>query len=194
MAELLELLPQRRPVGSIICSYNILLMLQLAHNVLRLIMHGRSHGRAFATHALRGVRERTHAFANISNVLTRTPKVHGVAALEILRFKRGTYSTVASSATNASARRRRLSVSASTTRSASRLNSAAPYKTHACPPIRRERTPCSRITKRTLCIGLGIKSASKGQIRRPQAAALQPSFGGTQAVPVRPLRAHEGNW
>src|SRR3990172_612706 len=78
-----------------------------------------------------------------------------------------------------SARRKRvmLSASASRTRSVSRLNSAAPYNTHACPPINRARTRCAWIEERTLRIGFGINRTSQNQERLPQFLALQPSFG-----------------
>jgi hypothetical protein len=42
-------------------------------------------------------------------------------------------------------------------KSASRLNYAAPYNTHAWPPINKARTRCFRIEERTLSIGFGIK-------------------------------------
>src|SRR5207244_3902512 len=76
-------------------------------------------------------------------------------------------------------------------RSTSRLNSAAPYDTHACPPMSSARTRCARIEERTLSIGLGIKRASQRQERRPKFAALAPSFGRRQAEPLRPLRSYD---
>jgi hypothetical protein len=42
----------------------------------------------------------------------------------------------------------------------SRLNSAAPYSTHAWPPISRLLTRCERNVERTLRIGLGVKRAT----------------------------------
>ncbi len=94
---------------------------------------------------------------------------------------------------SASARRYRfrLFASARMTRSVSRLNSAAPYNTHACPPISRARTRCSRIEERTLRIGFGIKRTSQNQERLPESLALHPTFGRTQRVPLCPLRTHQ---
>ena len=49
----------------------------------------------------------------------------------------------------------------------SRLNSAAPYNTQACPPINRARTSQFRKVERTLRIGFGVKSTSLGKILGP---------------------------
>src|SRR5215813_14833843 len=76
-------------------------------------------------------------------------------------------------------------------RSRSRLNSAAPYDTHACPPMSRARTRCARIEERTLSIGLGIKRASEREEGGPEFGVLAPSFGGCQAIPIGPLWPHE---
>jgi len=76
-------------------------------------------------------------------------------------------------------------------RSRSRLNSAAPYDTHAWPPMSSALTRCARIEERTLSIGLGIKRAPQRQERCPKFAALAPSFGRRQAKPLGPLRPDE---
>ena len=83
--------------------------------------------------------------------------------------------------------RRRFSGSARIARSASRLNSAAPYRMHAWPPMSRLCTPCVRIVERTLRIGLGIKRTSQGQIGRPQTLALHPPLDRSQPIPCGPL-------
>src|SRR5690606_14627221 len=79
--------------------------------------------------------------------------------------------------------RPRFSGEARTAKSASRLNSAAPYSTQAWPPIRRARTPCVRIVERTLGIGLGLKAASKQVEGFPQAHALGPPLLRAYQVP-----------
>ncbi len=72
--------------------------------------------------------------------------------------------------------------------STSRLNSAAPYNTHAWPPINRWSTRCFRIVERALRIGLGIKRASHGYEVVPEPGALVPALRGRQQIPVDPLR------
>lgn len=62
MPELLELLPQGRPVGAILGSFNVLLVLQLALDVVPLTTHRRSNGRTFATHGLCRFRVGTGTF------------------------------------------------------------------------------------------------------------------------------------
>jgi len=84
-------------------------------------------------------------------------------------------------------RRTRLRGSARIARSMSRLNSAAPYNTHAWPPMRRARTRCSWIEERTLRIGLGIKRSSQHQVGMPQFFRFAPAPCRSQAVPFCPL-------
>ena len=69
----------------------------------------------------------------------------------------------------------------------SRLNSAAPYNTQACPPMSRDRTWWFQKVERPVWIGFGIKGASQGQELLAQALALAPALGGSHLVPVEPF-------
>src|SRR5256885_15287616 len=76
-------------------------------------------------------------------------------------------------------------------RSVSRLNSAAPYNTHAWPPMSRHRTPFVRIEERTLRIGFGIKGTTQRQVRLPQSRAGVPALLRRHQVPFEPLAGPE---
>jgi hypothetical protein len=69
----------------------------------------------------------------------------------------------------------------------SRLNWAAPYNTHAWPPISRNRTRRVVRVERTLRIGLGIKGASHDQIEFPQLHRLAPAFLRREHLPGMPF-------
>jgi hypothetical protein len=73
-------------------------------------------------------------------------------------------------------------------KSVSRLNSAAPYNTHACPPMRSARARCAAIEERTVRIGFGIKRSSERQERQPQSFGFAPPLARGEAVPCRPFR------
>lgn len=76
-------------------------------------------------------------------------------------------------------------------RSVSRLNSAAPYNTQACPPISKHWTWCFWIEERTLRIGFGIKGASKCKIGLPETRGLRPALGRGEPVPLGPFLTHQ---
>lgn len=54
------------------------------------------------------------------------------------------------------------------------------------------RGPRACNVKRALVIGEGIKRASQGHVRLPQASTFEPPVGGAQRVPRHPLWAHSG--
>src|SRR5262245_26980984 len=85
----------------------------------------------------------------------------------------------------------RFAESATRTISVSRLNSAAPYNTHAWPPIRRYCTRWVVRVERTLRIGFGVKGPSHGQIVFPQLLRLAPAFLWRQLVPLLPFAVTE---
>src|ERR1043166_8080229 len=87
--------------------------------------------------------------------------------------------------------RSRFAESARIKRSVSRLNSAAPYNTHAWPPISRAWTRRAAIVERTLCIRLGIKGTSDLQVVCPQLTALLPPFERGEPIPIRPLASND---
>ena len=99
----------------------------------------------------------------------------------------GTAITPACRSASAVRSRARLAVSARIAKSVSRLNSAAPYNTHACPPMSRARTRCTRIEERTLRIGFGIKRSSERQIGLPQLLALEPTLRWREPIPLDPF-------
>ena len=86
----------------------------------------------------------------------------------------------------------RFSASANTAMSVSRLNSAAPYRTHACPPISRYRTPLWFNSERTLRIGFGVKRASHLQEKIPELLAFPPALPRRKAIPLQPLGFQAG--
>src|SRR5947209_9877212 len=71
--------------------------------------------------------------------------------------------------------------------SVSRLNWAAPYNTHAWPPISRCRTWRVVRVERTLRIGFGIKRASHREVELPELHRLRPALLRRQAVPRFPF-------
>ena len=64
-----------------------------------------------------------------------------------------------------------------------RLNSAAPYRMQACPPISRARTFFRRKVERTLGIGLGFTRPSQEQERGPEALRFDKPFGRRERIP-----------
>ncbi len=99
--------------------------------------------------------------------------------------------TFARNSSSALANRGKFSASDKTAKSVSRLNSAAPYNTHAWPPIKRHCTRCAFIEKRTLSIGLGVKRTSQQQVRRPKLLALAPALLGRHSIPLCPFSADD---
>src|ERR1700736_2012648 len=79
-------------------------------------------------------------------------------------------------------------LSARTARSRSRLNSAAPYRMQAWPPMSRKRTRRFWIEERTLTIGLGVKRSSQGQEGGPQLLGFGPALCRCQRPPLEDFR------
>ncbi len=96
--------------------------------------------------------------------------------------------TVAALVAAGAVRRSRLAGSGRRAISTSRLNSAAPYNTHAWPPINRWSTRCFLIVERALRIGLGIKRPSHRNEVVPEPGAFVPALLGRHAIPVDPFR------
>src|SRR5690242_15260514 len=91
------------------------------------------------------------------------------------------------SSVRSSLNRARLFLTTSKARSRSRLNSAAPYSTQACPPITRLFTWCARVKERALSIGLRVRPPSDLQVVGPQLLRLGPPLLGCQREPFQPL-------
>src|SRR5687767_6054964 len=75
-------------------------------------------------------------------------------------------------------------------KSASRLNSAAPYGIQALPIIGRAFLTFCCIVERTLGIGLRVEPAPEEKVGVPQAHAFRPALLWTQAIPVQHLGIH----
>src|SRR3990172_3993048 len=71
-----------------------------------------------------------------------------------------------------------------TAKSTPRVNSVAPYRMHACPPIRSARTLLRWKVERTLGIGLRLTTASEQKERGPEALGFREALRRGKFVPL----------